>query len=69
MLKYSKIYLPLQTTQRMYFSIVDSHFRSVWGCTGDTILKKLPKLRNRAARVVTNSGPGQARDGPGLNCI
>ena len=58
MLKYSKKYLSLQTIQRMYFSIVDSHFRyccSVWGCAGDTTLRKLQKLQNRAARVVTNS--------------
>ena len=42
----------------MYFSIVESHFRyccSVWGCAGDTALRKLQKLQNRAARVVTNS--------------
>ena len=58
MLRYSKKYLSLETIQRMYFSIVDPHFRyccSVWGCAGDTTLKKLQKLQNRAARVVTNS--------------
>ena len=55
MLKYSKKYLSLQTIQRMYFSIVESHFRyccSVWGRAGDNTLSK---LQNRAARVVTNS--------------
>ena len=58
MLKYSERYLSLQTIQRMYFSIVDSHFRyccCVWGCAGDTTLRKLQKLQNQAARVVTNS--------------
>ena len=58
MLKYSKRYLSLQTIQRMYFSIVESHFRyccSVWGCAGDTTLRKLQQLPNRAACVVTNS--------------
>ena len=58
MLRYAKRYLSLQTIQRMYFSIVESHFRyccSVWGCAGDTALRKLQKLQNRAARVVTNS--------------
>ena len=58
MLKYAKRYLLLQTIQRMFFSLVDSHFRyccSVWGCAGDTTLRKLQKLQNRAARVVTNS--------------
>ena len=42
----------------MYYSIVDAHLRyccSVWGCAGDSIIKKLQKLQNRAARVVTNS--------------
>ena len=42
----------------MYFSIVESHFRyccSVWGCAGDTALRKLQNLQNWAARVVTNS--------------
>ena len=47
MLKYAKRYLSLQTIQRMYFSIVESQFRyccSVWGCAGDTALRKLQKL-------------------------
>ena len=58
MLKYSKRYLPLHTFQRLYYSTVDAHLRyccSVWGCAGDSIIKKLQKLQNRAARVVTNS--------------
>ena len=48
MLKYSKRYLSLQTIQWMYFSIVDSHFRyccCVWGCAGDTILRKFAKAK------------------------
>ena len=28
---------------------------SVWGCAGDTILRNLQKVQNRAARVVKNS--------------
>ena len=51
-------YLSLQTVKTMYFSIVDSHFRyccSVWGCAGDTNLRKLQNLQNWAARVMTNS--------------
>ena len=57
MLKYSKRYLSVQTIQRMYSSRVDSHCRycCVWACAGDTTLRKLLKLQNRAARVVTNS--------------
>ena len=58
MLKYSKKFLSLETVQKMYLGIVDPHIRyccSVWGCTGDTILQKLQKIQNRAARIVTNS--------------
>ena len=42
----------------MYSSIVEPHFRnccSVLGCCGETLLDKLQKLQNRAARIVTNS--------------
>ena len=42
MLKYSKRYLPMQTIQMMYFSIVDPHLRfccAVRGGAGDTIIK------------------------------
>ena len=42
----------------MYLGIVEPHIRyccSVWGCTGDTVLQKLQKMQNRAARIVTNS--------------
>ena len=58
MLKYSKKYLSLETVQKMYLGIVEPHIRyccSVWGCAGDTIILKLQKLQNRAARIVTNS--------------
>ena len=57
MLKYSKKYLSLETVQKMYLGIVEPHIRyccSVWGCAGDTIIQKLQKLQNRAARIVTN---------------
>ena len=58
MLRYAKKYLPLDIVKNMYTSIVESHFRnccSVWGCCGETLLDKLQKLQNRAARIVTNS--------------
>ena len=58
MLKYAKKYLPLDIVKNMYTSIVEPHFRnccSVWGCCGETLLDKLQKLQNRAARIVTNS--------------
>ena len=58
MLKYAKKYLPLEIVKNIYTSIVDPHFRnccSVWGCCGETLLDKLQKLQNRAARIITNS--------------
>ena len=58
MLKYAKKYLLLEIVKNMYSSIVEPHFRnccSVWGCCGETLLHKLQKLQNRAARIVTNS--------------
>ena len=42
----------------MYLGIVGPHIRCrclAWGCAGDTILQKLQKIQNRAARIVTNS--------------
>ena len=42
----------------MYTSVAEPHFRnccSVWGCCGESLLDKLQKLQNRAARIVTNS--------------
>ena len=42
----------------MYISIVEPHVRnccSVWGCCGETLIDKLQKLQNHAARIVTNS--------------
>ena len=63
MLEYPKRYRRLHTIQRTYNNIVDPHLRyccSVWGCAGDSIIKKLQKLNNRAARVVTNSPNDQS---------
>ena len=42
----------------MYRGIVKPYFRyccSVWGSCGKTRLRALPKLQNRAARIVSNS--------------
>ena len=57
MLKYTKKHLPLETVKNIYTSIVEPHFKnccSMWGC-GETLLDKLQKLQDRAARIVTNS--------------
>ena len=58
MLKHSKKFLSLETVQKMYLGIVEPHIRYyclVWGCPGNTVLQKLQKIHNRAARIVTNS--------------
>ena len=47
----------------MYNSIADPHLGyccSVSGCAGDSIIKKLQKLQNRAARIVTDSPNDQS---------
>ena len=56
--RYAKRYLPLETVQAIYKSLIEPHFRyccPVWGAAGITALQKLQKLQNRAARIVTNS--------------
>ena len=66
MLRYAKRYLPLVIVQAMYKSLVEPHFRyccPVWGAAGITVLQKLQKLQNRAARIVTNS-PYEAHSQP-----
>ena len=57
-LKHAKNFLPFSALTSLYTSIVEPHFRyccSVWGCAGTTEIIRLRKLRNRAARIVTNS--------------
>ena len=47
-----------ETLIQMYKGIVEPHFRyccSVWGSCGETRLKALQTLQNRAARTVSNS--------------
>ena len=58
MLRYAKQYLPLSTVKTMYKSLVEPYFRyccPVWGNAGVTVIEKLQKLQNRAAKLVTNS--------------
>ena len=57
-LKHAKSILPKETPKTKYTSIVETHFRyccSVWGCCGLTEFKRLQKLQNRAARIVSGS--------------
>ena len=57
-LKFSKHFLPGAVVKSLYTSIVEPHFQyccSVWGCCNSTDILQLQRLRNRAARIVTNS--------------
>ena len=68
MMKCVKKYLPLEIVKNMYTYIVEPHFRnccSVSGCCGETLLDKLQRLQNRAARIATNS----SYDAPSLPLI
>ena len=56
-LKHAKKFLWKETLIEMYRGIVEPHFRYcclVWGSCGETRLKALQKLQNRAARIVSN---------------
>ena len=58
MLNFPKKCLPLLTIQSMYKSFVEPCFRCccpVWGSWSSTVINKLQKLQNRAARIITNS--------------
>ena len=58
LIKYSKKYLPSDVLNKMYRGIVEPHLSyccSVWGCCGESNISVLPKIQNRAARIVTNS--------------
>ena len=58
MLRHGKRCLPLTTSQSMYKSIIEPHFRfccSVWEVCSATALNKLQKLQSRTARIATSS--------------
>ena len=58
MLRYAKQYLPLSTVKTMYKSLVEpycSYCCPVLGNAGVTVIEKLQKFQNRAAKLVTNS--------------
>ena len=58
MLGLAKRYLPLETVQMMYRSLIEPYFRyccPIWGSISSTSLQRLQKLQNRAARIVTDS--------------
>ena len=57
-LRYAKQYLPPATIETMYRSLEEPYFRyccPVWGNAGVSIIGKLQKLQNRAAKLITNS--------------
>ena len=58
MLRLAKRYLSLETVQMIYRSLNEAYFRycyPVWGSASSTNLQRLQKLKNRAARIVTDS--------------
>ena len=57
-LRSARSYLPLEVLQTLYRSLIECHFRYgdiVWGNCGETLLNKLQKIQNRAARIITGS--------------
>ena len=51
-------YLPLEVLQTLHRSLIEYHSRYgdiVWGNCGETLLNKLQKIQNRAARIITGS--------------
>ena len=57
-LRYAEQYLPPATIETMYRSLVEPYFRyccPVWGNAGVSIIGRLQKLQNRAAKLITNS--------------
>ena len=57
-LRHAKSFLPKESLITLYTGIVEPHLRyccSVWGCAGSTVINRLKKLQNRAARLITNS--------------
>ena len=54
----AKRYLPLETVQMLYRSLIEQYFRyccPIWGSASSANLKRLEKLQNRAASIVTDS--------------
>ena len=57
-LKFANHFLPEAVVKTLYTSIVKPHFQyccSVWGCCSSTDILQFQRLKNRAARIVTNS--------------
>ena len=57
-LKRVRPFVPFQILHRMYKTLVQPHFdycSAVWANCGKTLVEKLQKLQNRAARVLTHS--------------
>ena len=56
MLRYAKQYLPISTVKTIYKSLAEPYLRycgPVWGNAGVTVIVKLQKLQNRAAKLIT----------------
>ena len=58
LIKYAKKYLSSDVLYKMYRLIVEprlSYCCSVWGCCSESKISAFQEIRNRAARIVTNS--------------
>ena len=54
-LKRSRAFVPFDTLQTMYTSLVQPHFdycSEIWGCCNKTLSLKLQKLQSRAVRIL-----------------
>jgi len=55
MLKRSRAFVPFDSLQTMYTSLVQPHFdycSEIWGCCNKTLSIKLQKLQNRATHIL-----------------
>ena len=55
MLERSRAFVPFDTLQNMYTSLVQPHFdycSEIWGCCNKTLSIKHQKLQNRVARIL-----------------
>ena len=57
-LRFARPYVPLEVLETLYRALIECHFGYgdiVWGNCGETLLNKLQKIQNRAARIITGS--------------
>ena len=58
MLRLAKRYLPPETVQMVYRSLIEPYYKHccpIWGCASSKNLQRLQKLQNQATRIITDS--------------